>query len=81
MFRAKGVALPTNKWTYTDMANAAQKLSGTYSLPHDSTSQLRFGMALNTDDFRTEQFMWAWGGDWLNSKLTQCTMTSKAARA
>ena len=24
MFRAKGVAFPTNKWTYTDMANAAQ---------------------------------------------------------
>ena len=81
MFRAKGVALPTNKWTYTDMANAAQKLSGTYSLPHDSTSQLRFGMAFNTDDFRTQQFMWAWGGDWLNSKLSQCTMTSAPARA
>ena len=81
MFRAKKVALPTNKWTYTDMANAAQKLSGTYSLPHDQTSQLRFGMAFNTDDFRTEQFMWGWGGDWLNSNLNRCTMTSPAARA
>ena len=81
MFRAKGVAFPTNNWTYTDMAKAAQKLSGTYSLPHDQTSQLRFGMAFNTDDFRTQQFMWGWGGDWLNSKLNQCTMTSPAARA
>jgi multiple sugar transport system substrate-binding protein len=81
MFQAKGVPFPTNKWTYTDLANAAAKLSGTYSLPHDSTSQLRFGMAFNTDDFRTQQFMWAWGGDWLNSKLTQCTMTSAPARA
>jgi multiple sugar transport system substrate-binding protein len=80
MFRARGVALPTNNWTYTDMAKAAQKLSGTYSLPHDPTSQLRFGMALNTDDFRTEQFMWDWGGDWLNSKLNKCTMTSPAAQ-
>ena len=25
--------------------------------------------------------MWGWGGDWLNSKLNQCTMTSPAARA
>jgi ABC-type glycerol-3-phosphate transport system substrate-binding protein len=81
MFKARGVALPTNKWTYTDMAKAAQKLSGTYSVPHDTTSQLRFGMAFNTDDFRTQQFMWAWGGDWLNSKLNQCTLTSAPARA
>ena len=81
MFRAKGVAFPTNNWTYTDMAKAAQQLSGSYSLPHDQTSQLRFGMAFNTDDFRTEQFMWGWGGDWLNSKLNRCTMTSPAARA
>ena len=81
MFQARGVPFPTNKWTYTDLANAAAKLSGTYSLPHDPTSQLRFGMAFNTDDFRTQQFMWAWGGDWLNSKLNQCTMTSPEARA
>jgi multiple sugar transport system substrate-binding protein len=81
MFQARGVALPTNKWTYTDMAKAAQKLSGTYSVPHDQTSQLRFGMAFNTDDFRTQQFMWGWGGDWLNSKHNQCTMTSAPARA
>ena len=81
MFQARGVPLPTNNWTYTDMAQAAAKLSGTYSVPHDSTSQLRFGMAFNTDDFRTEQFMWGWGGDWLNSKLNQCTLTSAPARA
>jgi multiple sugar transport system substrate-binding protein len=80
MFRKRGVKFPTNKWTYTNMANAAKRLSGTYSLPHDPSSQLRFGMALNTDDFRTEQFMWGWGGDWLNSKLNKCTMTSSAAR-
>jgi multiple sugar transport system substrate-binding protein len=81
MFTARGVPFPTNNWTYQDMAAAAAKLSGTYSLPHDSTSQLRFGMAFNTDDFRTQQFMWGWGGDWLNSKLSQCTLTSPQARA
>jgi multiple sugar transport system substrate-binding protein len=80
MFKARGVKFPTNNWTYTDFANAAQKLSGTYTLPHDSTSQLRFGIALNNDDFRTQQFMWDWGGDWLNSSLNKCTMTSSAAR-
>ncbi|HLJ67437.1 MAG TPA: extracellular solute-binding protein [Chloroflexota bacterium] len=81
MFTARGVKFPTNNWTYTDLANAGRKLSGTYSLPHDSTSQLRFGLAFNHDDFRVEQFMWDWGGDWLNSKLNACTMTSKQARA
>jgi multiple sugar transport system substrate-binding protein len=81
MFQARGVAFPTNNWTYSDLAAAAQKLSGTYAVPHDQTSQLRFGMAFNTDDFRTEQFMWDWGGDWLNSNLSQCTMTSSASRA
>ena len=81
MFKARGVKLPTNNWTYQQMAKAAQKLSGTYSLPTDQTSQLRFGMALNTDDFRTQQFMWGWGGDWLNSKLSKCTMTSSASRS
>lgn len=81
MFQAKGVKFPTNNWTYQDMVKAAAKLSGTYSLPHDSASQLRFGLAFNTDDFRVEQFMWGWGGDWLNSKLTSCTLTSKQSRA
>lgn len=81
MFKARGVKYPTNNWTYQDLANAGAKLSGTYSLPHDSTSQLRFAIAQNTDDFRTEQFMWDWGGDWLNSKLNTCTMTSTKARA
>jgi ABC-type glycerol-3-phosphate transport system substrate-binding protein len=80
MFKARGVKAPTNNWTYQDLANAGAKLSGTYSVPHDATSQLRFGIAQNTDDFRTEQFMWAWGGDWLNSKLNQCTLTSKQSR-
>jgi multiple sugar transport system substrate-binding protein len=80
MFKARGVKFPTNDWTYSDLAAAGAKLSGTYSLPHDQTSQLRFGMAFNTDDFRVEQFMWDWGGDWLNSKRNQCTMTSSASR-
>jgi multiple sugar transport system substrate-binding protein len=81
MFKARGVAYPTNKWTYKDFAKAAIKLSGTYSVPNDPTSQLRFGYAWNNDDFRTEQYMWDWGGDWLNSKLNKCELTSKASRA
>jgi ABC-type glycerol-3-phosphate transport system substrate-binding protein len=80
MFTARGVKFPTNKWTYTDLANAGAKLSGTYTLPHDSTSQLRFGLAFNTDDRSDQLFMWAFGGDWLNSKLNTCTMTSSASR-
>jgi multiple sugar transport system substrate-binding protein len=81
MFQARKVNFPTNKWTYTNLAKAAAKLSGKYSLPHDPTAQLRFGIGLNTDAFRTEQFIWDWGGDWLNSKLNKCTMTSPQARA
>lgn len=81
MFRARGVKFPTNDWTYTDMAKAGAKLSGTYSVPNDQTSQLRFGIAQNTDDFRAEQFMWGWGGDWLTPNLKKCTLTSKESRA
>jgi len=81
MFKARGVKFPTNNWTYANFVSAASKLSGTYSLPHDSTSQLRFGIALNTDDFRVEQFMWDWGGDWLNSARIKCTLISKYFRA
>lgn len=81
MFQARHVAFPTNNWTYQQLAKAGAKLSGTYSLPSDATSQLRFGIAQNTDDFRTEQFMWDWGGDWVTPNLKTCTMTSAKARA
>ncbi|HZS94350.1 MAG TPA: sugar ABC transporter substrate-binding protein [Chloroflexota bacterium] len=81
MFKARHVAYPTDNWTYQQLAAAGAKLSGTYTLPHSPQSELRFGIAQNTDDFRTEQFMWDWGGDWLTPNLKTCTMTSKQSRA
>jgi multiple sugar transport system substrate-binding protein len=81
MFDAKKVAYPTDTWTYDDLAKAAAALSGNYALPTDSTSRLRFGYALNEDDYRINQYMWDWGGDWLSEDLKTCTMTSKPSQA
>ena len=81
MFDAKHLSYPTDSWTYKDLQNAATKLSGNYSLPTDPSRKLRFGMAIRTDDYYIQQFMWDWGGDWLSSDLKTCTMTSAQSRA
>jgi multiple sugar transport system substrate-binding protein len=81
MFDARHVAYPTASWTYKDLLAAASKISGNYSLPTDTTRKLRFGIAINTDDYRINQYMWDWGGDWLNGTSTTCTMTSAASQA
>jgi multiple sugar transport system substrate-binding protein len=81
MFDARHVAYPTASWTYKDLLAAAEKLSGNYSLPTDNTSRLRFGIAINTDDYRINQYMWDWGGDWLSPDLKTCTLTSPASQA
>ena len=81
MFTARHVSFPTNKWTYKDFRAAAIKLSGDYSVPGDATSKLRFGYVGSTDDFATQQYVWEWGGDWVNSTSSQCTLDSKASQA
>jgi multiple sugar transport system substrate-binding protein len=81
MFDARGVAYPTATWTYKDLLAAAEKLSGNYSLPTDPTKKLRFGIGVQTDDYRINQYMWDWGGDWLSADLKTCTMTNAAAQA
>jgi len=81
MFDARHVAYPTSSWTYKDLLSAAVKLSGNYSLPTDKSRLLRFGIAVNTDDYRINQYMWDWGGDWLSADLKSCTLTSTASRA
>ncbi len=81
MFDARHVAYPTDKWTYKDLQNAAVKLSGNYSLPTDPSSKLRFGIGIQTDDYRMQQYMWDWGGDWLSPNLKTCTITSAQSKA
>jgi len=61
MFAARGVKLPTNKWTYKDFANAAVKLGGTYTTKSDSTSTLRVGYGWNADDFALQSYLYQWG--------------------
>jgi multiple sugar transport system substrate-binding protein len=80
MFDARHVKYPTANWTYKDFLSAAEKLSGNYSLPTDSSSKLRYGYGWNNDDFRINQFIWMWGGDWLSKDLHTCTLTSKPAQ-
>ena len=81
MFDARHVPYPTDKWTNNDLLAAAVKLSGNYSVRTDTTNRLRFGIAINADDYRMNQYMWDWGGDWLSPDLKTCTMTSSASQA
>ncbi len=81
MFDARHVAYPTSSWTYKDLQAAAVKLSGNYSLPTDAASKLRFGIAIRTDDYYIQQFMWNWGGDWLSPDLHTCTINSAPSKA
>lgn len=80
MFTARNVKFPTDKWTYKDFLSASIKLSGDYSVPTDTTSKLRWGYGWNNDDFRINQFIWMWGGDWLSKDEHTCTLTSKPAQ-
>lgn len=81
MFDARHVAYPTASWTYKDLLSAAEKLSGNYKLPTDTSSKLRFGIGINQADYYVNQYMWDWGGDWLSADLKSCTMTSTQSRA
>jgi len=81
MFDARHVSYPTSSWTYKDLQTAAAKISGNYSLPTDSSAKLRFGIGIQTDDYRMQQYMWDWGGDWLSSNLKSCTITSAQSKA
>lgn len=80
MFTAKHVKYPTNSWTYKDFANAAVKLTGSYSLPSDSTSTLRFGASWSNDDFAMNRMFWQFGGDWLSKDLKKCTLNTPAVQ-
>ncbi|MBV9280172.1 MAG: sugar ABC transporter substrate-binding protein, partial [Chloroflexi bacterium] len=80
MFDARHVPYPTDRWTYADFLAAAQKLTGDYSLPSDPTSRLRFGYAWNNDEWRLNQYLWDWGGDWLSKDQTRCTLTDGPAQ-
>jgi multiple sugar transport system substrate-binding protein len=80
MFDARHVAYPNASWTFKDLLAAAEKISGNYSLPTDPTRKLRFGIGVQTDDYRMNQYMWDWGGDWLSPDLKTCTMTGAAAQ-
>jgi multiple sugar transport system substrate-binding protein len=81
MFKARKVPFPTSHWTYSQLASAAVKLTGTYATKTDPTSKLRFGIGINRDDVRLNMYIWAWGGNWISSNLHSCGLTSAAARS
>ena len=56
LFKAAGVAEPTNDWTWTDLQNAAKKL----------TSGGVVGLSLPADAARFMPFLWQAGGDLAN---------------
>ena len=78
LFEARHVALPTNNWTLNDLKKAAIKLSGTYS--YNGVSELRFGIGLQTDEYRINGYMFPFGGNWLTAN-DKCGLTSAGSRA
>ena len=78
LFRARHVGLPTNKWTLNDLRNAAVKLSGNYK--YAGKTQLRFGIGLQTDEYRANGYMFPFGGNWLHANGS-CGLTDKGSRA
>ena len=78
LFEARHVALPTNNWTLNDLKNAAVKLSGTYN--YNGSTELRFGIGLQTDEYRINGYMYPFGGNWITSN-DKCGLTSAGSRA
>jgi multiple sugar transport system substrate-binding protein len=58
LFKAAGVAEPTNDWTWTDLAAAAKKLT--------KSDGSVVGLSLPADAARFMPFLWAAGGDLAN---------------
>ncbi|HEX8918141.1 MAG TPA: extracellular solute-binding protein [Chloroflexota bacterium] len=81
MFNARHVGYPTNNWSYSAFARAAQRLTGTYTTRTDPAQQARFGTPILTDDPHLVQYLWAWGADWMSADLHRCTLTSASARS
>lgn len=77
LFKARHVAFPTNKWTLTNFKKAAVKLSGNYK--YNGSSALRFGIGLQTDEYRINGYMYPFGGNWITPNL-KCGLTSKGSR-
>ena len=84
MFRARHVAFPTNTWTMRDFLAAAKKLTGVYSLPHDSTARARWAIPIQQDEYRVNGYVYPFGGNWLTAPShghQSCGLTSKGSRA
>lgn len=78
LFKARHVSVPTNSWTLGNLKSAAVKLSGNYK--YNGSSELRFGIGLQTDEYRINGYMYPFGGNWLTSN-NKCGLTSNGSRA
>jgi multiple sugar transport system substrate-binding protein len=84
IFRARHVAFPTNTWTLNNFLAAAKKLTGVYSLPHDSTARARWAIPIQQDEYRVNGYMYPFGGNWLTAPKNghqSCNLTSAGSRA
>lgn len=73
MFQSAGVALPTDNWTWTDMQNAAKKLTKS-----GNAATSTYGITLAADASRWGAFLFAAGGSMLNKDGTQATFNTTA---
>jgi multiple sugar transport system substrate-binding protein len=73
LFQAAGVPFPTNSWTWSDMQNAAQKLT-----KNPNTPQEVYGFSTDASTSRWGAFLYANGGSVLNSNGTQAAFNNQA---
>ncbi|MCZ7547388.1 MAG: sugar ABC transporter substrate-binding protein [Anaerolineae bacterium] len=87
MFDAAGLEYPTNDWTWDEMLAAAKKLTldrngnTAESEAFDPTSIVQWGIYTWWWNSDFDQYLWTFGGDWLNEDATECTLNSPEAIA
>jgi multiple sugar transport system substrate-binding protein len=73
LFQQAGVAAPTANWTWTDVQNAAQKLTG-----NNGPNGKVYGIATSADPARWMAFLYAAGGNVLSSDGKKADFNSQA---
>ncbi len=73
LFQAAGVPFPSDSWTWSDMQNAAQKLTKNPNSPQEV-----YGFSTDASTSRWAAFLFANGGSILNSDGTQAAFNNQA---
>ncbi len=78
LFKANGVALPTNDWTFADFEAAAKAL--TLDTDGDGAIDI-FGLGVEPSLYRASAFVWANGGELVDDVANPTTLTLDSPEA